>query len=144
MAINNFLGYDTGDTGLLPDGQYVVKIDEAQYKNTQKGGKMMYCRFIVVEGEKEGYEAEKRYNLHNANFRVQRQDRAEFAQLLEALNVPDPQCESSICNVRLVIDVRTVADSYGIRNEPIAYHRYEFNQTTGQDNFQQQDQRPWG
>lgn len=144
MASNTFLGYDVGDTGLLPDGKYVVKIDEAQYKNTQKGGKMMYCRFVVVEGEKEGYEAEKRYNLHCSNFRVQRNDRAEFAQLLEAINVPNPQSESSICGVRLIIDVRTVADAFGTRNEPISYARYEFDQQTGKDNFQQSDTRPWG
>ena len=144
MPNNNFLGYDVNDTGLLPDGKYVVKIDEAQYKNTQKGGKMMSCRFVVVEGDKEGYEAEKNYNLHCSNFRVQRADRAAFAQLLEAINVPNPQSESSICGVRLIIDVQTVSDKYGTRNEPISYARYEFDQQTGNDNYQQANQRPWG
>lgn len=127
MANNNFLGYDPQDSGLLPDGKYVVKIVEAEFKNTQKGGKMMYCRFIVVEGEKEGYEAEKRYNLHCSNFRVQRNDRAEFKQLLDAINVPSPHSESDICGVLLIIDVRTVSDTFGTRNEPISYASYDFN-----------------
>lgn len=141
MAFNSFLGYDPDDNGLLPDGEYVVKIDEFQKLATKKGGTMMYVKFKVAEGEKEGYEAEKRFNTHNSNHQTQRTNRDELNQLMAAANVKNPTSESSFIGVRLIIDVRTVSDSFGTRNEPVSYRPYDFNDIG--NSGETPNTRPW-
>lgn len=130
MPENKFLGYDTDDVGLLPDGKYAAVITHCEIVDTQdKTGKILSLVFQITDGKYKGYEIENRLNIHNKSIKAQKIAREENARIMDALGNNNPMCESDYCNITINIDVKQRENDYfdppRMENVITRYSKYE-------------------
>lgn len=135
MPENKFLGYDTDDVGLLPEGRYAAVITRCEIVDTQdKTGKILALVFIVTEGKFNGYEIENRLNIHNKSLKAQKIAREENLRIMEALGNTNPTCEEDYCNITINIDVKQKENNYfdppRMENVITRYSKYELKKST--------------
>lgn len=132
---SEFLKYDPEDTGLLPEGDYTATIIECKQCQTKSGdGMYLEFEFRIDEGNHTGKQFKHLITTHNKTLSSQSAGRQELAQLMYALNVPNPTSESSFCNIRLIVTVGTRDNTYNGRttkyNCAVGYKPYQFNNTS--------------
>ena len=86
---------------VLPAGEYVVKIERAEWRETKnQDGHYLQINMTVVDGERRGALIVDRLNLRNKNEVAVRIARGQFAALREAVGVSNPKDTADMENIR--------------------------------------------
>ena len=118
--------HSTGGFDLLPEGDYIVAIEKADWKDTKAGtGKYINMQFNVIEGEKQGSKLFNILNLVNPNpvaVRIATQDLNKICAACNMSNVEDTDELIGIpMSVTVTIDENEGSD-YPAQNKIIAYN----------------------
>ena len=94
---------------VLPAGEYVVKIENAVWKETKnQDGQYLQINMAVADGEHSGAPIIDRLNLKNRNDMAVKIARGQFAALREAVGVAEPKDSADLENIRFRVVLKCV------------------------------------
>lgn len=93
----------TGVPDPLPPGDYVMHLDEFEFRQTKDGNGMMFaCKFAVAEGEYEGRTVWQNMNIRNPNATAQKIGIGEVKALCAAVGLDLATVKDEPANLLLV------------------------------------------
>lgn len=105
---------------LLPDGKYLVTLNEAELKDTKSGtGKYISAQFRVSSGEHKGRCTFHNFNVENPNPTVVKIGLEQLKKMLTLAgrNVLKLTDVNQLVGTQVGIQLKTKTDSYGKKNE---------------------------
>jgi len=106
--------HDTSDNFTpIPNGNYKCILESSEMKETKAGdGEYLKCKFLVVEGDKDGRKLFHNINLKNPNPIASEIGKKDLAKICKAVNVKTPKDSSELHNIPMILKVVVVKDDY--------------------------------
>lgn len=92
---------------LLPDGDYVCIIEDANMRDTASGGAMLVVEMVVLTGPNEGRKIIDRMNIVNKNETAVDIAKRQYAKLVVAIGKPTALDTEDLKNCRVIAVVKT-------------------------------------
>lgn len=96
----------SGNTVLIPEGQYQAVAVESEMQDTSKGGKMIVTKFVITQGQYQNTELLIRLNVVNASQKAVEIANQEIANIGKALGLTHVGNMVDVHNKPLIIEVK--------------------------------------
>ena len=108
IGLDDLAAQAGGRIPLIPEGRYSAVVVESGLKETQSGGMMLVCKFVITQGPQANTELLHHFNIKNANPVAEKIAFGELAKLAKAAGLPSlPQESNSLHGKPLVIVIKT-------------------------------------
>lgn len=110
--------------GVIPAGQYLATVEEAELKETKDGnGLYINCQFTVVDENHNGRKFWDTFNIKNANEKAVQIGLGRIKSLIVAAG-GEPGLfndEQALVGLETLVKLKAYTDDYGEKNEVVNY-----------------------
>jgi hypothetical protein len=118
----------TLESDLLPNGDYVVVVEDAEIKETKDGaGEYIKAKMKVIEGERKGKVLYQMFNIKNKNSEAVRIGHQQLKTFMKVSGMENFVLKSvnDLCGLKAVAIVKSKTDDYGEKNVISYFKEYK-------------------